>query len=187
MITSSKFCKILFSNFGSLTSLVSHWSTGFESLWWFFELCHGFQECSELFYPLRHRLYTSFHNSHDTSIIPSVNHQRTNFSLGGMTQSGGIWFDRAVRDFPGAAYTVFGISTILRVAHCPPITVSPFLFALSVSNFKQTLWRCGHLWQYVRMDSWGMRLHQDFNAMGDTTKPLCAFLLPACKMQLSFY
>jgi len=52
---------------------------------------------------------------------------------------------RAVRDTPVADYSAAGVNTTRRVAYRPPITVSQFLLALSVSYFKQTLWRCGQL------------------------------------------
>jgi len=52
---------------------------------------------------------------------------------------------RAVRDTPVADYSAPGVNTTRRVAYRPPIAVSPFLLALSVSYFRQTLWRCGQL------------------------------------------
>jgi len=39
-----------------------------------------------------------------------------------------------------------GANTMHRVAYHPPIAVSPFLLALSVSHCKRTLWRWGQLW-----------------------------------------
>jgi len=77
---------------------------------------------------------------------------------------------RAVRDTPVAVYSVPGVKTMRRVTYRPPIAVSPFLLALSVSYFKQTLWRCGQLWPYVGMGSLGTHLHRDCNAMGDAVK-----------------
>jgi len=47
---------------------------------------------------------------------------------------------------------------------------SPFLLALSVSYFKQILWRCGQLCPYVGMGSLGTRLHRDCNAIRDAAK-----------------
>jgi len=47
---------------------------------------------------------------------------------------------RAVRDTPVADYSARGLNTMRRVAYRPPIAVSPFFLALSVSNFKRTLW-----------------------------------------------
>jgi len=70
----------------------------------------------------------------------------------------------AVRDTPVADYSVPGVNTMRRGAYRPPITVSPFLLALSVSYFKRTLWRCGQLWPYVGIGSLGTRLHWDCNA-----------------------
>jgi len=77
---------------------------------------------------------------------------------------------RAVRDTPVADYSAPGVNTTRRVAYRPPIAVSPFLLALSVSYFKQTLWRCGQLWPYVEMGSLGTRLHRECNEMGDAAK-----------------
>jgi len=77
---------------------------------------------------------------------------------------------RAVIDTPGADYSAPGLNTTQRVTSRPPIAVSPYLLALSVSFFKWTLWRCGQLWSYVQMESLGTRLHRDCNAMGDFVK-----------------
>jgi len=74
---------------------------------------------------------------------------------------------RAVRNTPVADYSAPGVNTTRRVVYRPPITVSLSLRILSVSCFKQSLWHCGQLWQYVGMGSLGMRLHQDSNAMCD--------------------
>jgi len=70
---------------------------------------------------------------------------------------------RAVRDTPVADYSAPGVNTTRRAAYRPPIAVSPFLLALSVSYFRQTLWRCGQVWPYVGMGSLGTRLHWDCN------------------------
>ena len=89
------------------------------------------------------------------------------FRLGGIAPSEwtrSVW---AVRDTPVAEYSVPGVNTMGRVVYRPPIAVSLSLRVLSVSYFKRSLWRCGQLWQYVGMDSLGMRLHRDWNAMGD--------------------
>jgi len=77
---------------------------------------------------------------------------------------------RAVRDTPVADYSAPGVNTRRHVAYRPPIAISPFLLTLSVSYFRQTLWRCGQLWPYVRMGSLGTGLHRDCNAMVDATK-----------------
>ena len=62
---------------------------------------------------------------------------------GGMAPSEWMRSVRAVRDTPVADYSAPGVNTTRRVAYRPPIAVSPFLLALSVSYFKQTVWRCG--------------------------------------------
>jgi hypothetical protein len=77
---------------------------------------------------------------------------------------------RAVGDTPVADYSAPGINTTCRVTYLPPIAVSSFLLALSVSYFKRTLWRCGQLWPYIGMGSLGTHLHKDCNAMGDDAK-----------------
>ena len=64
-----------------------------------------------------------------------VVHQQKTIRFG---QNGAV---RAVRDTPVAAYSAPGINTTRRVAYRPPIAVSPFVLALSVSYFKRTLWR----------------------------------------------
>jgi len=58
------------------------------------------------------------------------------FRLGGMTPSEWTRSVRAVRDTPVADYSAPGLNTTRRVAYRPPITVSQFLLALSVSYFK---------------------------------------------------
>jgi hypothetical protein len=60
---------------------------------------------------------------------------------GGMTPSEWTRSVRGVRDTPVAAYSAPSTNTTLLVAYRPPIAVSPFPLALSVSNFKRTLWR----------------------------------------------
>jgi len=70
---------------------------------------------------------------------------------------------RAVRDTLVAGDSAPGVNTMRRVAYHPAIAISPFLLALSVSYFKQTLCRCGQLWPYVAMGSLGTRLHRDCN------------------------
>jgi len=62
---------------------------------------------------------------------------------GGMAPSEWMRSVRAVRDTALAEYSAPGVNTTRRVAYRPPIAVSPFLLALSVSYFKQTVWRCG--------------------------------------------
>ena len=52
---------------------------------------------------------------------------------------------RAVRETAVADYSAPGVNTTRRVAYRSLIGVSQFLLALSVSYFKQTLWRCGQL------------------------------------------
>jgi hypothetical protein len=52
---------------------------------------------------------------------------------------------RAVRDTPVADYSAPGINTTRRVIYRPLIAVSLSLRVLSVSYFKQSLWRCGQL------------------------------------------
>jgi len=88
-------------------------------------------------------------HSHRTpvSVIrdPSYSISKKYFSPGGMAPSEWTRSVRAVRDTPVAGYSAPGLDTTRRVAYCPPIAVSPFLLALSVSYFKRTLWRCGQL------------------------------------------
>jgi len=70
---------------------------------------------------------------------------KKHFRPGGMAPSEWTRSVRAVRDTPVADYSAPGVKTTRRVTYRPPIAVSPFLLALSVSYFKQTLWRCGQL------------------------------------------
>ena len=70
---------------------------------------------------------------------------KKHFRPGGMAPSEWTRSVRAVRDTPVADYSVPGVKTTRRVTYRPPIAISPFLLALSVSYFKQTLWRCGQL------------------------------------------
>jgi len=92
------------------------------------------------------------------------------FRPGGMAQSGWRRSVRAGRDTPVADYSPPGIKTIRRVTYRTAIADSPCPLALSVSYFKQALWRCGQLWTYVGMGSLGTQLHWDCNAMGDAAK-----------------
>jgi hypothetical protein len=70
---------------------------------------------------------------------------KKHFRLGGLAASEWTRSVRAVRDTPVGDYSAPGVNTTRRVAYRPPIAVSPFLLALSVSYFKHTLWRCGQL------------------------------------------
>jgi len=53
--------------------------------------------------------------------------------LGGLAASEWTCSVRAVRDTPVADYSMPGVNTTHRVAYRPPIAISPFLLALSVS------------------------------------------------------
>jgi len=88
----------------------------------------------------------------------TVNISKKHFRPGGMAASEWTRSVRAVRDTPVADYSSPGVNTTRRVAYRPPIAVSPFLLALSVSYCTQTLWRCG---PYIGMGSLGTRLHRD--------------------------
>jgi len=77
-------------------------------------------------------------------MLPS-NISKKYFHPGGMALSEWTRSVRAVRDTLVADYSAPGLNTMRRVAYRPPIAVSPFVLALSVSYFKQTLWRCGQL------------------------------------------
>jgi len=70
---------------------------------------------------------------------------KKHFRPGGMAPSEWTRSVRAVRDTTVADYSAPGVNTTRHVAYHPPIAVSPFLLALSVSYFKQTLCRCGQL------------------------------------------
>jgi hypothetical protein len=61
------------------------------------------------------------------------------FRPGGMSPSEWTRSIRAVRDTPVEDYPAPGLNTTRRVAYRPPIAVSTFLLALSVSYFKRTL------------------------------------------------
>jgi len=63
------------------------------------------------------------------------------FRPGGMAPSEWTRSVRAVRDTPVEDYSARGLNTTRRVANRTPIVVSPFLHALSVSNFERTLLR----------------------------------------------
>jgi len=92
------------------------------------------------------------------------------FRPGGMAPSEWERSIRAVRDTPEVDYSAPGLNSTRHVAYRPPIAVSPFLLALSVSYCKRTLRHCCQLWPYVGMGSLGTRLHRDCNAMGDVVK-----------------
>jgi len=106
----------------------------------------------------------------DSSCFPCYIISKKHLRPGGMAPSEWMRSVRAVRDTPVADYSAPGVNTTRHVAYRPPIAVSPFLLALSVCYFKQTVWRCGQLWPYVGMGSLGTRLHRDCNAIGDAAK-----------------
>jgi len=57
---------------------------------------------------------------------------------GGMAPSEWMHSVRAVRDTPGADYSARGVNTTRRVAHRPPIAVSPIL-PLTLQEHSQML------------------------------------------------
>ena len=63
------------------------------------------------------------------------------FRPGGMTPSEWTRSIRADRDILVEAYSAPGTNSTRHGAYRTPMAVSPVLFALSVSNFKRTLWR----------------------------------------------
>jgi hypothetical protein len=106
--------------------------------------------------------------NHVTEWKPTIS--RKIFHPGGMAPSEWTCSVRAVRDTPVADYSMPGLNTTRRIAYRPPIAVSPFLLALSVTYFKRILWSCGQLWPYIRKGSWGTHLHWDYNAIGDVAQ-----------------
>jgi len=102
---------------------------------------------------------------------------KRHFRLGGMALSEWRRSIRAVRDTPVADYSGPSVNTTHRVAYRPPIAVSLCLLALSVSYFKQTLWRCGQVWPYVGMGSLGTRLHRDCNGWRCENVASCSFYI----------
>jgi len=95
---------------------------------------------------------------------------RRYFRPGRMAESEWTRSVRAVRDTLVADNSAPGINSTRRVPYRPQIAVSPYLFVLSVSCFKQSHWRCGQLWPYIGMGSLGVRSHQYYNLMGDSAK-----------------
>jgi len=88
-------------------------------------------------------LVTPKPNKPDYGVTKAIS--KKHFRPGGMAPSEWTRSIRAFRDTPVAEYSAPGVNTTRRVAYRPPIAVSPFLRALSVSYFRQTLWRCGQL------------------------------------------
>jgi hypothetical protein len=79
------------------------------------------------------------------TINPSKGINKKYFRPGGMAPSECTHSVGAIRDTPVADYSALGRNTTRRVEYRPPIAVSPFLLALSVSYVQQTLGRCGEL------------------------------------------
>jgi len=88
---------------------------------------------------------TSYTIQYQEAFLTYVDISKKHFRPRGMAPSEWMRSVRAVRDTPVADYSAPGVKTTRRVTYRPPIAVSPFLLALSVSYFKQTLWRCGQL------------------------------------------
>jgi len=114
-------------------------------------------------YPLLHPYFADRQHSHlyISRLVwaaPSTISQKY-FHPGGKAPSEWTRSVRDVRDSPVADYSAPGLNTTRRVAYRPPIDISPVFLALSVSYFKQTLWRWGQLWPYVGMGSLGTRMH----------------------------
>jgi len=90
------------------------------------------------------RLVADIHLS-DIGSLDWENISKKHFRPGTMATSEWTCSVRAVRDTLVPNYSRPSINTTLRVAYRPPIAGSPFLLALFVSNFKQTVWLCGQL------------------------------------------
>jgi hypothetical protein len=67
------------------------------------------------------------------------------FRLGRMAPSEWTRSIRVVRDTPVADYSAPGVNSTRHVPYRALITVSLFLFVLSVFHFKRLLWHCGQL------------------------------------------
>jgi hypothetical protein len=72
-------------------------------------------------------------------------HQQTKFHSGEVAPSEWTRSVRAVRDTLVADYSAPVVNIMHRVVSRPAIAVSLSLHVLSVSYFKQSLWRCGQL------------------------------------------
>jgi len=70
---------------------------------------------------------------------------KNHFHPGGMAASEWMRPARAVRDTLVVDYAMPGVNTTRRIPYPTQIAGSLVLLALSVSNFKQTLWHCGQL------------------------------------------
>ena len=71
------------------------------------------------------------------------------FRPGGMAPSEWTRSVRAVRDTPVADYSAPGVNTTRRVAHRPPITVSPFL-PQTLQEHSQMLLKHLQLWRCIQ-------------------------------------
>ena len=77
---------------------------------------------------------------------------KKHFRQGGMAMSEWTCSVRAVRVTPVADYSAPGVQTTHRVTYRPPIAVSPFLLALSVSYLKKhtgVVANCDHTSEWV--------------------------------------
>jgi hypothetical protein len=78
--------------------------------------------------------------------LPTCRHiSKKHFRPGRMAASELTCSVRAVRETLVADYSARGVNATRRIAYRTLIAVSPFLLALSVSNFKQTLRLWGQL------------------------------------------
>ena len=77
---------------------------------------------------------------------------------------------KAIRDTMVAEYSMPAVNPTPLCLYRPPMSVSLFPLALSVSDLKQALWHCCQLWPYVGMGWLGTLLSRDWNAMGETAK-----------------
>jgi len=75
------------------------------------------------------------------------------FRPGGMALSEWNRSSRAVKDTPVAENSALGANTTCHGGYCPPIAVSLFLLALSVSYCNWTLPRCSQLWPFIGISS----------------------------------
>ena len=95
-----------------------------------------------------------------------ANQQKKYFLPGGMAASEWTRSGLAVRATPEADYSAASMTLTGHIALRPLIAVPPVLHAVSVSDFRRTIWCCGQPWPCVGMGSLGTRLHRDGTAMG---------------------
>ena len=135
---------------------------------------------------LNHEIFCRSEREEDTlSLDSSTALEKKKIGLGGLAPTEWTHSARDVRLTLVVNCSTPSLNFTFCVAYRSPIVVSPDLLAVTNSYVKRTLWCCGLLCPYVSMDSLGIPMHLDCNAMGEV--PKITPLIPSTGVQNAIF